>query len=65
MEGNKKTRRRVVVLSEADKKLVAEGEAVAWDAVSVRQISQEPSKEPKLSGRDQQLAAEVPPHWGG
>lgn len=65
MEQRKKSRRRVVVLSEADKKIAASGEAVAWDAVSVRQISQVPAKEPKLSGRDQQLVAEVPPHWGG
>ncbi|EEH63296.1 hypothetical protein HMPREF0044_1535 [Gleimia coleocanis DSM 15436] len=61
-EGKRK-RRRVVVLSEADKKLLAEGEAVAWDAVSVREISMVPVAELKLSPRDKQIAGDVPPHY--
>ncbi|MCS4484967.1 hypothetical protein NXS08_05725 [Gleimia sp. 6138-11-ORH1] len=59
----KKTPRRVVVISDADKEIASAGEAIAWDAVSVRQISQEPQVEPPLSGRDKQIQAEVPPHW--
>lgn len=58
-----KKRRRAVIMSDADLQLAAAGEAVAWDAVSVRHISVEPEKKPQLSPRDQQLANEVPPHW--
>lgn len=58
-----KKQRRVVALSQADKEIAASGEAVAWDAVSVRKIKMKPENKPNLTPRDQQMVNEVPPHW--
>lgn len=62
-ESKKRSRRRVVVFSAADQELLAQGQVVAWDAVSVREISLEPESEVQLSPREREIVAEVPPHY--
>ncbi|MDT3767995.1 hypothetical protein QS713_07990 [Gleimia hominis] len=58
-----KKRRRAVQLSKVDEQALAQGRAPSWEQIRPTRVSHEVQREARLTPRDKQILADVPPHW--